>query len=213
MLTPVVRTMAAVDSLPVWVQWYVRPSGDHTTFTAFPWVGFVFAGAACGVLIASVSDLKAEGRLNVWLAPLGLALLMLGLYTASRPSLYSIYRESSFWTSSPTYFAVRVGLIMMAFAALNALARAFDRTGLRLRALERLGRGSLFVYWIHVELVYGYSTWAIHGRLPLWGTALAYCAFTATMYGAVVARDRILAFPLLPSSSHSTRPATPSARS
>ena len=81
---------------------------------------------------------------------------------------------------------------MTAFAALNVLAWVFDRVGLTLRALERLGRGSLFVYWIHVELVYGYATWAIHRRLPLWGTAVAYCAFTATMYGAVVARDRLV---------------------
>jgi uncharacterized membrane protein len=189
MLTPVVRTMTAVDSLPTWVQWYVRPSGEYTTFTSFPWVGFVFAGAACGVLVVSASDSGAERRLHVWLAWLGLALLMFGLFAASRPSLY---RQSSFWSSSPTYFAVRVGLIMTAFAALFGLTRSLDSMGLRLRALERLGQASLFVYWIHVELVYGYATWPIHRRLPLWGTALAFCAFTGAMYWAVVVRDRLV---------------------
>src|SRR4029077_20872053 len=43
MATPVVRTLGLVDALPVWLQWYVRPSGDNTTFTSFPWIGFVFA--------------------------------------------------------------------------------------------------------------------------------------------------------------------------
>jgi hypothetical protein len=47
------------------------------------------------------------------------------------------------------------------------------------------------VYWIHVELVYGYATWPIHGRLPLWGVAVAYAVFTALMYGAVVIFDRL----------------------
>ena len=45
MAAPVVRTMGAVDVLPVWVQWYIRPAAVYTTFTAFPWAGFVFAGA------------------------------------------------------------------------------------------------------------------------------------------------------------------------
>src|SRR5207249_198965 len=56
MVTPVVRVSAAVDRLPTWMQWYIRPSADHTTFTAFPWAGFVFAGAALGVLMALVRD-------------------------------------------------------------------------------------------------------------------------------------------------------------
>jgi hypothetical protein len=50
----------------------------------------------------------------------------------------------------------------------------------------------LFIYWIHVELVYGYASWLWRGRLPLWGTGLAYIAFCAAMYGAVVARDRVV---------------------
>ena len=57
--------------------------------------------------------------------------------------------------------------------------------------MARLGRSSLFIYWIHVELVYGYATWPIRGRLPLWGVIVAYVAFCAAMYGAIVLRDRL----------------------
>jgi len=60
------------------------------------------------------------------------------------------------------------------------------------KPLAVLGRRSLFIYWIHVELVYGYATWLIRGRLPLWGTVLAYAAFCAGMYGAIVLRDRLV---------------------
>ena len=42
--------------------------------------------------------------------------------------------------------------------------------------LARLGRSSLFIYWIHVELVYGYASWMWRHRLPLWGTAIAFVA-------------------------------------
>jgi hypothetical protein len=126
-------------------------------------------------------------RIHAGLALAGLALVGFGFYTASLPA---IYRQSSFWTSSPTYFVIRVGVIMMIFAALYAVEQIAVRFGVALTALERFGRRSLFVYWIHVELVYGYATWPLHARLPLWGVGLAYLAFTSLIYGAVVAFDR-----------------------
>jgi hypothetical protein len=52
-----------------------------------------------------------------------------------------------------------------------------------------LGRSSLFVYFIHVELVYGYASWGWRHRLPLWGTAIAYILFCILMYRAIGWRD------------------------
>ncbi len=189
MVTPIVRASAIVDLWPTWLQWYVRPAGEHTTFTLFPWAGFVFAGAASGVLIAEVREPAAERRLHVRLAGAGALVAAAGFYTATRPS---IYRQSSFWTSSPTYFAIRVGLLMLVLAALYALEQLADRRGVELRPLARLGRSSLFVYWIHVELVYGYASWFWWRTLPLWGTFAAYAAFSVLMYAAVVWRDRLV---------------------
>ena len=58
--------------------------------------------------------------------------------------------------------------------------------------LARFGQSSLFVYWIHVELVYGYASFLWHGRLPLWGTAVAFAIFSAIMYRAIHWRDEIV---------------------
>ena len=190
MLTPIVRAAPLVNALPTWVQWYVRPAGDVTTFTLFPWAGFVFAGAAVGALLASVRSAKSEYRLQVGLAAAGAALVAAGFYAATRPSMY---RSSSFWTSSPTYFVIRVGIIMVAVAAVYGLALLAERLGLELRPLQRFGRRSLFVYWIHVELVYGYATWPLHGRLPLWGSVCAFAVFATLMYVAVVLSERFVA--------------------
>jgi uncharacterized membrane protein len=187
MLTPVVRASPFVDRLPTWLGWYVRPAGEHTTFTVFPWAGFVFAGGACGAVIAAARGSGVERRLQCWLGLTGAALVAGGFYAATRPS---IYQHASFWTSSPTYFAIRVGVMMVTLSVVYAAARAAAHRGIALRPLERLGRSSLFVYWIHVELVYGYASWFWRGRLPLWATAIAYAAFSALMYRAVVLRDR-----------------------
>jgi uncharacterized membrane protein len=190
MLTPVVRATALVNDLPTWVQWYLRPAAGYTTFTALPWAGFVFAGAAVGALLAPIGEAARERRLQMWLAGAGGVLVAAGFYAATLPT---IYRQSSFWTSSPTFFMIRVGTLMLAFAAIYALAHLAGRRGMTLGPLSRFGRSSLFVYWIHVELVYGYLSGPLHARLPLWGALVAYTLFTTLMYGAVVLKDRIVA--------------------
>jgi uncharacterized membrane protein len=188
MVTPLVRTASFVSTLPTWMQWYIRPAADNTTFTGFPWIGFAFAGAAAGVLIAGVGE-SARRRLLIALGMCGVALVGFGFLAASLPSIYA---ESSFWTTSPTYFAIRVGAMMAALVLLYFVERRVSSRWPFAHALARMGRSSLFVYWIHVELVYGYASWSIHRRLPLWGTALAYVAFTACVYLAIVLRDRVV---------------------
>jgi len=204
LLTPIVRASSLVGALPIWLQWYMRPAGDLTIFTLFPWAGFVFAGGAVGSLLAATRDARADRRLHLFLCAFGATLIAFGFYMSGRPS---IYRASSFWTSSPTWFAIRVGILMVAVSAVFAVSlfREDDAKSRRpnplLRVfvfswqapLARLGRSSLFIYWIHVELVYGYATWLIRGRLPLWGVVVAYAAFCAAMYGAIVLRDRLVA--------------------
>ena len=180
MVTPIMRVAPFVDALPTWVQWYFRPAGEYTTFTFFPWMGFVLAGAAVGSLIADSDERSANG-LHVAFAIIGAALVALGFVTAARPTIYA---ASSFWTSSPTWFSIRVGVMMIALAALHYAPRAPH--------LARLGRHSLFVYWIHVELVYGYASWLWRHRLPLWGTAIAYALFCYAMYRAIDLRDALV---------------------
>ena len=189
MLTPVVRTASWVSALPLWVQWYLRPAAEYTTFTLFPWAGFVFAGGAVGVLLAPAKSVRMERFLQLTLMITGASLVAFGFYTAAQPS---IYRQSSFWTSSPTWFAIRVGIMMVALAVIYAAAAAAEWAQITLGPLEKLGRSSLFVYWIHVELVYGYASWFWRGRLPLWGSLVAFALFATLMYGAVLLRDHLV---------------------
>jgi uncharacterized membrane protein len=188
LLTPLVRSAVWIDSIPAWLQWYLRPAGQHTTFTLLPWAGFIFAGAAAGVIMAAASDRQAESRTLYLFGAFSVLLIVGGLYAASRPS---IFPSSSFWTSSPAYFAIRVGIVTLVPVVLWALSPVSSRWRSPFAVLSQFGRHSLLIYWIHVELVYGYTTWLIHGRLPLPGTVAAYAAFSAVMYAVTVASDRI----------------------
>lgn len=205
MVTPVVRAAHVVDSFPALVRWYVRPAGELTAFTLLPWAGFVLAGAAAGALLCESlpavgahapgrhSEEKTastgEGQALLAMAGAGMVLVGIGLYTATLPAIYAV---SSFWTSSPTWFAIRVGLVMIGFVLLTTLQQTAKAPPLAplLAGLERLGRGSLFVYWIHVELVYGYASWFWRRSLPVWGTICGFGLLSMLMYAAVAARDR-----------------------
>jgi uncharacterized membrane protein len=190
MLTPILRATPVVDRLPTWVGWYLRPSGEHTTFTLFPWAGFLLAGAAAGALL-SVARPHGDRRLHWALAVTGSTVIALGAYAASLPGSDP---KASFWTSSPIWFAIRVGVVMVAVMALYALDCMTSATPFRrlIGPLETLGASSLFVYWIHVELVYGYASWMIHGRLPLWGALVACGMFSVFIHRAVLARNRLV---------------------
>lgn len=188
-VTPLVRTAPWLGLLPPAVQWYISPSGNHSTFTLFPWSGFVFAGAAIGVILARTT--LGEGRTLGRLALAG-GLIGAGSYYAA--TLPSIYTASSFWTTSPTYFGVRVGLLMLLLAGLHRAAPLAELAPAVFNVLARFGRHSLFVYWVHVELVYGYATVWIHHRLPLWLSAVVYVAFVGVMFWTISLQDRVLAW-------------------
>jgi uncharacterized membrane protein len=181
MITPVVRASAFVDALPEPIGWYLRPSPGWTNFTLLPWAAFVLAGAAAGVAIDRTRTASAERRTLLWLGAAGLAIALCG-YSASL--LPSIYARSNFWTSSPTFFFLRTGILLGATTA--AWAWSQRPTARRWSPLQQFGRTSLFIYWIHVEMVYGVLTAPIHRRLPLGWSILAFAAFTVFLFGTSV---------------------------
>jgi len=185
--TPFAYATTGIDRLPILLQWYLRHSGEYTTFAALPWIEFVFAGAAVGALLAAARDERSEDILHAGLAVVGAALVVLGFSTAGRPA---VFPGATFWTTSPTWFAIRAGIMMTMLATLGRLERNIGPVAaMAASPLARLGRSSLFVYWIHVELVYGYASYYWWKALPLWGSAVGYVLFCAAMYGAVVLRD------------------------
>jgi uncharacterized membrane protein len=179
LVTPFVRSAGWLTLLPNVLEAYLRPQPGRTSFSFFPWTGFVFAGAALGVVLDAIRHERAERRLQWWFVGVGLTIASLALAASYLPSPY---RESYFWTSSPSFFFLRIGLIVASFAV--AYAWEHRPTGARFSPLQQFGRTSLFVYWIHVELVYGFISTPLHRRLSLIQWAIAYVLFTVLMFSA-----------------------------
>ena len=187
MLTPIVRETQALYWLPYPVEWYFRLSPTRTNFTLFPWGGFVFAGAVVGTVVNSMRSAEHTMRWQLGLAAASVLLAAAGYGAAFLPS---IYQHSEFWTSSPTFFLLRAGLISLLLPLAYFWERASWR-GLvsRWSPLEEFGRSSLFVYWIHVEMVYGFISRPLRRNLSFEGAVVAYVLFTAFILGLVLLKN------------------------
>jgi uncharacterized membrane protein len=183
MLTPVVRATPLLDGLPDPLEWYLRPSAGRTTFTYFPWAGFLLAGGAVGMWLDASRTDREERRTILALTALGPALALAGYGASFLPALYA---ATNFWTSSPTFFFLRLGVLVSALPAAYAWNALFPGRS----PLREFGIASLFVYWIHVEMVYGVVSTPLHRSLTFPQALLAFALFSLFLFGLVKLKER-----------------------
>jgi uncharacterized membrane protein len=185
MSTPLIREAAWLSALPDPIEWYFRPSAGHTNFVLFPWAGFLFAGAIVGELVDAARTDGADRRLQVLLACGGVATI-LGAYWASlQPSIYPV---ADFWGSSPTFFFIRLGIV----TAMVPVTWLAERTVKWLGFLDTFGRSSLFVYWIHVEMIYGVLAKPLVGLMPIAASLLATLVLCAILLAIVRWKNQVV---------------------
>jgi len=185
MITPVVRATPLISPLPDPIEWYIRPIPGRGTFTLFPWAGFLLAALPIGIWLDTARTPDAERRVNIALAVIGLVVAA-GGYAASY--LPAIYRDSSFWTTSPTFFFLRLGILILSLP----VAYAWNALWTGRSVMQEFGQASLFVYWIHVELAYGVLSGPIHKSLTLGQAFTAYAIFTVALFGAAKLKNQIV---------------------
>jgi len=186
LLTPIVRNLPILAALPDPIEAYIRPASGLSNFVFFPWVGFVFAGAIVGLVLDAAQTPEQERRANLGFALVGSGLALIAYTSSFLPSLYS---QSHFWTTSPAYFFLRVAILTTA-VPVAYLWQARPGGAEKWSPLRQLGRTSLFIYWIHVEMIYGLISLSWHKNLS-WGQAwLALIGFVLFMLLCSVIKDR-----------------------
>ena len=186
-VTPPVRAVSWLSPLPDPIEGYFRPRPGFTNFAFFPWAGFVFAGALPGVLIAEVAARSAERTLVTRIGLAGISIAAAAFAASFFPSPYA---RSEFWTSSPSFFLLRAGVL----TALIGFAYAWEHRpwdGGRFSPLQQLGRTSLFIYWIHVEMIYGLVVRPLHKSMSFPAALLSIVVFSAFMLVCSIAKDRL----------------------
>jgi len=156
LLTPLIWTVWRPRGLPWPLESYI--DGVHNLgepqawlFPIFPWTAFAFMGLAVGFLLLTNWS-RLRGAATFVLVGLGGGVL---IYMArrldARPQLYLVY---DFWHTSPNFFLIRVGMLLIILAA-SYLWWRWGAGQWGFSPLVQLGQTSLLVYWVHIELVYG----------------------------------------------------------
>ncbi len=186
--TPVIRGAPILALLPDPVEAYFRPAAGLSNFVFLPWAAFVFAGALVGVLIDGARTHRSERNLNLALGGAGavIAAASFALANVGNP-----FFDSYFWTTSPAFFFMRAGAMTLSVA----LAFAWEsRPGGAdtWSPLKQLGRTSLFIYWIHIEMVYGLISMPLHRSLTWIQTWIAYALFVLFMLACSIVKDYVV---------------------
>jgi uncharacterized membrane protein len=181
-LTPLAWDSELARDLPVGLAGYVDGRRPGSFFPPFPWAGFAAMGAAAGVLLASCRGRGREGRLFGGMAALGAVLIPLALW-ADRVSP-AVYPRYDFWHTSPAYFAVKAGIVLLTMAAAYVCDRLPGQGPIR-----QVGRTSLLVYWLHLEVIYGdHVVPGARGSLPLGQAVVAVAILMLAMFALSYAR-------------------------
>jgi uncharacterized membrane protein len=156
-VTPLLWTTWRPRFLPWEVETYIN--GVHNLgqpqswlFPVFPWAAFAFAGLSLGFLLTSPRAKKIGAYAFLIIAVGGILLVFTSQFLDSLGlNIYPVY---DYWRTSPSFFIIRIGMLLL----MTTIAYAWCRWGLgewRFSPMIQLGRTSLLVYWVHIELVYG----------------------------------------------------------
>ena len=157
LLAPFAWDSLPATALPLPLYVYVSGRPPIAFFPVFPWAGYCSAGVAAGLVLVRSIERRQEGRTLRLLSGIGAALLALGFLAELGPR---VYPHEDFWHTSPAFFWMRTGTVLM----LLGLAYAWQRSSLSRwpSALRQMGRTSLLIYCVHVEIAYGnvFMSWA-----------------------------------------------------
>jgi uncharacterized membrane protein len=183
-VAPAVRASTTIAGWPDPLRWYFHPWPGHSSFTLSPWPAFLFAGVSAGEWLEGMRTAPAEQRVTWQLGAIGALLVAAGYAATYFPPAYD---DGALWTVAPSFVGVRLGILLIAFPVAFAwLTRRQPGS-----VLEEFGVASLFVYWIHVEMVYGIVSLPLHRSLPLPQVAVAYVALCVLLFALVRLKNRL----------------------
>jgi uncharacterized membrane protein len=157
LLTPLLWT----SWRPRWLPWPLESyvNGVHNLgepqawlFPIFPWAAFAFMGLAVGFFLLSDGARKRGAATFVLAGAGGIGLIYLARWLDARP--HQLYATYDFWHTSPNFFLIRVGLLLVILTA-TYLWRHWGAGQWGFSPFIQLGQTSLLVYWVHIEFVYG----------------------------------------------------------
>ncbi len=179
-LGPIVGPHHFPDWLPRPLTSYLGGERPMSWFPLFPWLAWPLIGVLVGHAWVRGS---ANARRQAWTflitGAVGAALILSVI--ALRPVTGRLVHYPNWMAQQmgPEVFFHRLGVIGL--LALGAYLATHLPGSKRFSLMRLFGQTSLFVYWIHVELVYGLLFGRLHHALSMRGATVGLLAMTAAM--------------------------------
>jgi uncharacterized membrane protein len=189
-LGPVIGPWHFPTWLPAPLTSYLGGQRPMAWFSLFPWGAWAFAGVAIGHfwLGASRNPVSLQRR---FLLTFFAGLVMTATVSILRSTATTIipYPSEVVRQMGPGIFFHRLGLIGMLAGVGFFWCRAWQG---RFSMLRQLGRTSLLVYWVHIELCYGSVVYALRERFHIPAALLIFSGLTLSMLALSLARTHFL---------------------
>ena len=126
-------------------------NGYHgSPFPLFPYLGFLFTGVIVSWEYLIAYEQQREQSFMLKLYFLGAVIVFCGMVFDLLP--LRIYPTYNYWFTSPNYFLVRTGSLMILLSLFWYAGKRFSRAS---KIYTVLGVESLFVYVLHLIVIYG----------------------------------------------------------
>ncbi len=174
--------------IPVAISSYVGGQRPMSWFGLFPWGAWTFVGLAVGhVWVRASVDPRRAARVFLATGAVGLALMSVVLLVRAWNPYVIRYPNDVVQQMGPGTFFYRLGLCGV--LALVAYAVSRFEAG-RFSMMRQLGRTSLLVYWVHVDLCYGVVSKPLHHRLDMRQATIGFVLMSFAMLLVSLAKTR-----------------------
>jgi len=143
-------------------------------FPLFPYAGFLIAGTCVSWLFLRIGQERHQELFVAWLMLAGLLLVIVSAFLDMLP--VQTYTQYNFWSTSPNYFWIRLGILLLMLSVLWYMEDYFSIHGKSIvwmpKWLTILGIESLFVYIAHLLILCGWVTNTEYNLRGCWGGKL-----------------------------------------
>jgi uncharacterized membrane protein len=187
-LGPIIGPAHFPALLPTPLTSYIGGQRPMSWFALFPWAAWPLVGVVVGhVWVRASADASREARVFLLTGAVGMALMATVILVRKWNPYVIRYPDEVVQQMGPGTFFYRLGLNLL--LALVAYAVSRLEAG-RFSIMRQLGRTSLFVYWIHVNLCYGLISKKLHHALNMKQATAGFVGMTAAMLLVSLAKTK-----------------------
>jgi len=188
-LGPIVGPAHFPDFIPRPLSSYFGGERPMAWFPLFPWAAWPLVGVVIGhvwVRQARISR-KREAMIYIVSGIAGVAMIYAVTFVRRMNPYIIHYPSDVVQQMGPGAFFYRLGMVGPLATLAYVVTWLF---GKRFSVMRQLGRTSLLVYWIHVDLCYGLVSSRLHGRLTMGWATVGFVAMTALMLAISILKTR-----------------------